>query len=52
MLMNKAILRNSEIVIVAKKKIFAAASVRFFFHPAGLETDFFSHLPKVIQEYF
>ena len=39
--MNKAILRNSEIVIFEKKNSFAAAWV-IFFQIAGLETDFFS----------
>ena len=41
MQMNKANLRNSEIVILDKKNNFAAAWVSFFFQPAGLETDFF-----------
>ena len=41
MQMNKAILRNSEIVIFEKKNSFAAAWV-IFFQTAGSETDFFS----------
>ena len=40
MQMNKAILRNSEIVIFEKKNNFAAAWVSFF-QTAGLETKFF-----------
>ena len=45
MQMNKANLRNNEIVILDKKNNFAAARVSFFFQPAGLETDFFSRRP-------
>ena len=42
MQMNKAILRNSEIVIFDKKNNFMAARVSFFFfQPAGSEKDFF-----------
>ena len=42
MQMNKAFLRNSEIVIFDKKKNnFAAARVSFFFQPAGSETFLF-----------
>ena len=44
MQMNKAILRNSEIVIFEKKKKIGAAGVSFF-QTAGLETDFFSRRP-------
>ena len=39
--MNKAILRNSEIVIFEKKNSFAAAWV-IFFQTTGSETDIFS----------
>ena len=42
--MNKAILRNSEIVIFEKKNNFGAAWVSFF-QTVGLETDFFSRRP-------
>ena len=38
--MNKAILRNSEIVIFEKKNKIGAAWVSFF-QTAGFETDFF-----------
>ena len=40
MQINKAILRNSKIVIFDKKNNFVAAWVSFFFQPTGLETDF------------
>ena len=46
MQMNKAILRNSKIVIFDQKTNFVAARVSFFFQPAGLETDFFSCWPQ------
>ena len=48
MQMNKAILRNSEIVIFDKKNNFAAARLSFFFQPAGSETDFFSRRSNII----
>ena len=38
MQMNKAILRNSEIVIFDKKKKFFSRPSEFFFQPAGSET--------------
>ena len=41
--MNKAILRNSKIVIFGKKII----SGNFFFQPARSETFFFSRCPKM-----
>ena len=41
MQMNKAILRNSEIVIFDKKNNFAAARLSFF-QTTGLETFFFT----------
>ena len=42
MQMNKAILRNSKIVIFDKKKWFRDRPGEFFFfQPAGSETDFF-----------
>ena len=44
MQMNKAILRNSEIVIFEKKKIGGTAWVSFF-QTAGSETEFFSRRP-------
>ena len=47
MQMNKAILRNSEIIIFDKKNNFAAPRVRFFFQTAGSETDFFTSRPYV-----
>ena len=46
--MNKAILRNIEIVTFNKKNNFTAAWLSFFFQPTGSETDFFSHRPKWI----
>ena len=42
--MNNAILRNSEIVIFDKKKLFCGCLAEFFFQPTGSETDFFSHV--------
>ena len=42
--MNKAILRNSEVVIFDKKKNFRDRLGDFFFQLAGLGTDFFFHV--------
>ena len=45
MQMNKAILRNREIVIFDQKNNFAAARMSFFFQPAGSKTFFFTLAP-------
>ena len=51
MQMNKAILRNSKIVIFDKKNNFVAARVSFFPQPAGSETFFFSCQPYCLHIY-
>ena len=43
--MNKAILRNSKIVVFDKKN--CSYPGEFFSQPAGLETDFFSCRPYI-----
>ena len=51
MQMNKAILRNSEIVIFDKKNIFAAAPVSFFFPNRWIGNRFFFHVGLLVYFY-